>query len=131
MENFIYPGVLSSFALLVYYFTLLQAGLARAKYNIKAPSHDGPEEYVRKVRVHHNTIEHLVLFLPGLWLFSFAVDPIWAFIIGLVWPIGRLKYAFDYYKDAEKRGPGRDFSIPPIYNYVLGALSRFRNKIDA
>ena len=108
MENFIYPGVLSSFALLVYYFTLLQAGLARAKYGIKAPSHDGPEEYVRKVRVHHNTIEHLVLFLPGLWLFSFAVDPIWAFIIGLVWPIGRLKYAFDYYKDAEKRGPGRN-----------------------
>ena len=62
MENFIYPGLLSSVALLVYYFTLLQAGLARAKYGIKAPSHDGPEEYVRKVRVHHNTIEHLVLF---------------------------------------------------------------------
>ena len=56
MENFIYPGLLSSVALLVYYFTLLQAGLARAKYGIKAPSHDGPEEYVRKVRVHHNTI---------------------------------------------------------------------------
>ena len=106
MENFIYPGLLSSIALLVYYFTLLQAGLARAKYGIKAPSHDGPEEYVRKVRVHHNTIEHLVLFLPGLWLFSFAVDPIWAFIIGIVWPIGRIKYALDYYKDAEKRGPG-------------------------
>ena len=48
MENFIYPGLLSSVALLVYYFTLLQAGLARAKYGIKAPSHDGPEEYVRK-----------------------------------------------------------------------------------
>ena len=103
MENFIYPGLLSSAVLLVYYFTLLQAGLARAKYGIKAPSHDGPEEYVRKVRVHHNTIEHLVLFLPGLWLFSFAVDPIWAFIIGIVWPIGRIKYALDYYKDAEKR----------------------------
>ena len=103
MENFIYPGLLSSVALLVYYFTLLQAGLARAKYDIKAPSHDGPEEYVRKVRVHHNTIEHLVLFLPGLWLFSFAVDPIWAFIIGIVWPIGRIKYALDYYKDAEKK----------------------------
>ena len=89
---------------MVYYFTLLQAGLARAKYNIKAPSHDGPEEYVRKVGVHHNTIEHLVLFLPGCGYFHFAVDPIWAFIIGLVWPIGRLKYAFDYYKDAEKGG---------------------------
>ena len=129
MENFIYPGVLSSFALLVYYFTLLQAGLARAKYGIKAPSHDGPEEYVRKVRVHHNTIEHLVLFLPGLWLFSFAVDPIWAFIIGLVWPIGRLKYAFDYYKDAEKRGPGLYFSMPPIYIYILGSFIAFFYKI--
>ena len=37
MENFIYPGILSSISLLVYYFTLLQAGLARVKYNIKAP----------------------------------------------------------------------------------------------
>ena len=43
MENFNYPGLLSSVALLVYYVTLLQAGLARAKYGIKAPSHDGPE----------------------------------------------------------------------------------------
>ena len=83
MENFIYPGILSSISLLVYYFTLLQAGLARVKYNIQAPSHDGPEEYVRKVRVHHNTIEHLVLFLPGLLLFSFAVDPIWALLLVL------------------------------------------------
>ena len=129
MENFIYPGLLSSVALLVYYFTLLQAGLARAKYGIKAPSHDGPEEYVRKVRVHHNTIEHLVLFLPGLWLFSFAVDPIWAFIIGIVWPIGRIKYALDYYKDAEKRGPGLYLSMPPIYIYVLGSLIGFIIKI--
>ena len=129
MENFIYPGLLSSVALLVYYFTLLQAGLARAKYDIKAPSHDGPEEYVRKVRVHHNTIEHLVLFLPGLWLFSFAVDPIWAFIIGIVWPIGRIKYALDYYKDAEKRGPGLYLSMPPIYIYVLGSFIAFLYKI--
>ena len=129
MNDFIYPGILSSIALLVYYFTLFKAGIARGKFQIKAPSHDGPEEYVRHVRVHHNTLEHLVLFLPGLWLFSFAVDPIWATIIGILWPIGRIRYALSYYKDAEKRGPGLYLSMPPIYIYVLGSFIGFLYKI--
>ena len=43
MNDFLYPGILSSIALLVYYFTLFKAGTARVKYNIQAPSHDGPE----------------------------------------------------------------------------------------
>ena len=84
MENFIYPGILSGIALLVYYFTLAKSGMARQKYKIPAPLHEGPEDYVRQVRVHQNTLEHLALFLPSLWLFSFAVDPIWASIIGYV-----------------------------------------------
>ena len=129
MNDFVYPGILSSIALLVYYFTLLRAGMARGKFDIKAPSHDGPEEYVRHVRVHHNTLEHLILFLPGLWLFSFAVDPIWATIIGILWPIGRIRYALSYYKDAEKRGPGLYLSMPPIYIYVLGSFIAFLYKI--
>ncbi len=129
MNDFVYPGILSSIALLVYYFTLLRAGMARGKFDIKAPSHDGPEEYVRHVRVHHNTLEHLILFLPGLWLFSFAVDPVWATIIGILWPIGRIRYALSYYKDAEKRGPGLYLSMPPIYIYVLGSFIAFLYKI--
>tara|TARA_B100001248_G_scaffold57208_2_gene38174 strand:+ start:2688 stop:3083 length:396 start_codon:yes stop_codon:yes gene_type:complete len=129
VNDFVYPGILSSIALLVYYFTLLRAGMARGKFDIKAPSHDGPEEYVRHVRVHHNTLEHLILFLPGLWLFSFAVDPIWATIIGILWPIGRIRYALSYYKDAEKRGPGLYLSMPPIYIYVLGSFIAFLYKI--
>ena len=129
MEDFIYPGILSSIALLVYYFTLFKSGTGRVIFGINAPSHDGPEEYVRRVRVHQNTLEHLALFLPGLWLFSFAVDPIWATIIGVIWPIGRLRYAFDYYKEAEKRGPGLYFSMPPIYIYVLGSFIAFFYKI--
>ena len=129
MNDFVYPGILSSIALLVYYFTLLRAGMARGKFDIKAPSHDGPEEYVRHVRVHHNTLEHLILFLPGLWLFSFAVDPVWATIIGILWPIGRIRYALSYYKDAEKRGPGLYLSMPPIYIYVLGSFIAFFYKI--
>ena len=129
MEDFIYPGILSSIALLVYYFTLFKSGTGRVIFGINAPSHDGPEEYVRRVRVHQNTLEHLALFLPGLWLFSFAVDPIWATIIGVIWPIGRLRYAVDYYKEAEKRGPGLYFSMPPIYIFVIGSAIGFVLKI--
>ena len=129
MENFIYPGILSGIALLVYYFTLTKSGMARQKYKIPAPLHEGPEDYVRQVRVHQNTLEHLALFLPSLWLFSFAVDPIWASIIGILWPIGRLGYAYGYYKDAEKRVLGLYISMPPIYIFVVGSLVGFLIKI--
>lgn len=129
MHDFYYPGILSSVALLVYYFTLFKAGMARGRFNVPAPSHDGPEDYVRYVRAHQNTLEHLVLFLPGLWLFSFAVDPIWAAAIGVLWPIGRLWYALGYYQSADQRRLGLYLSMPPIYIFVLGSLVGFVLKL--
>ena len=125
MGDYVYPGVLSSVALLVYYFTLFKSGMARGRFKIAAPSHDGPEEYVRHVRAHQNTVEHLAMFLPGLWLFAVAVDPIWAAAIGAIWPVGRLMYALGYYKAPEKRSIGLYISMPPIYIFILGSLIGF------
>jgi len=45
------------------------------------------------------------------------------------------EFSFDWHlshiltKDAEKRGPGLYFSMPPIYIYVLGSLIGFIIKI--
>lgn len=125
MGDYVYPGILSSVALLVYYFTLFKSGMARGRFEVPAPSHDGPEEYVRHVRAHQNTVEHLVMFLPGLWLFALAVDPIWAAGIGAIWPVGRLMYALGYYKAPEKRSVGLYISMPPIYIFILGSLIGF------
>ncbi len=125
MGDYVYPGILSSVALLVYYFTLFKSGMARGRFKIAAPSHDGPEEYVRHVRAHQNTVEHLAMFLPGLWLFAVAVDPIWAAAIGAIWPVGRLMYALGYYKAPEKRSIGLYISMPPIYIFILGSLIGF------
>lgn len=125
MGDYVYPGILSSVALLVYYFTLFKSGMARGRFKVAAPSHDGPEEYVRHVRAHQNTVEHLMLFLPGLWLFAVAVDPIWAAAIGAIWPVGRLMYALGYYKAPEKRSIGLYISMPPIYIFILGSLIGF------
>ena len=77
-DPYIYVVIVSALALLAYYFTPLKAGLARVRFKIEAPSHSGPLEYERYVRAHHNTLEHLVLFLPGLWLFAYVVSPLWA-----------------------------------------------------
>ena len=47
MADLAYPGIVSGFALLAYYFTLYQLGMARGKFNVPAPLHEGPEEYMR------------------------------------------------------------------------------------
>ena len=125
MAELIYPGIVSCIALLIYYYTLLMSGLARGRFDVAAPSHDGPEEYQRYVRTHQNTLEHLVLFLPGLWLFAIAVDPIRASIIGIIWPQGRLMYARGYYQEAAKRQIGLVISMLPIYVLILGSLAGF------
>lgn len=125
MGEFVWPGIVSCLALLVYYFTLFKSGMARVRFKVPAPSHDGPEEYIRHVRAHLNTLEHIVLFLPGLWLFSFAVSPVWAAGIGLLWPIGRLGYALGYYRSADARRLPLYLSMPPIYIFVLGSLIGF------
>ncbi len=125
MGDMAYPGIVSGLALLVYYFTLYMSGRARGKFDVPAPSHEGPEEYLRYVRAHLNTLEHLVLFLPGLWLFSFAVSPLWAAGIGMLWPIGRMLYALGYYRSSDKRIVGLLISMPPIYIFVLGSIIGF------
>ena len=120
-DPYSYVVIVSALALLAYYFTLLMAGLARGRFKVPAPSHEVPEEYVRHVRAHHNTLEHLVLFLPGMWLFAYAVSPVWAAAIGSVWPPMRVLYALGYHKAAEKRLIPLYISMPPIYIFVLGS----------
>jgi glutathione S-transferase len=114
--------LVSGLALLVYYFTLLVAGLARVRFKVPAPSHEGPEDYVRRVRAHQNTLEHLVLFLPGMWLFAVTVSPVWAAAIGAFWPPARLAYAMGYHRAAESRRIGIYASMPPVYIFVIGTI---------
>lgn len=125
MNEWTWPGIVSALALLVYYFTLFKSGMARVRFNVPAPSHEGPEEYLRYVRAHQNTLEHIVLFLPGLWLFSLAVSPLWAAAIGIIWPVGRFFYALGYYRSADARRIPLYVSMPPIYIFVLGSLLGF------
>jgi glutathione S-transferase len=122
LDTFPYTAIVTAVALLVYIWIMLKVGAARAKYGVKAPSIDGPPEFERVFRVHQNTVEQLVLFIPALWIFAAAWGDLWAGVVGLFWPIGRVIYAVSYYKAAEKRGAGFGLTFLPSIILLIGGL---------
>jgi glutathione S-transferase len=110
-------------ALLLYMFVTTKVGSARAKYGVKAPAMTGNPDFERVVRVHENTLEQLVAFLPALWLFGHFVSARYGAALGLVWIIGRALYAWGYYQAAEKRGPGFGIAILATIVLVLGSAA--------
>jgi glutathione S-transferase len=103
-----------------------RAGQGRLKHDVPAPSVVGPDEWNRTFRVHANTIEQLILFLPVLWLFAVLVGDMHAAIAALVWVATRVVYAKAYAADASKRAPGFLGGIAVllvIFLWTLGVLT--------
>ena len=102
-------------------FTAL-VGRARAKYGIKAPAMTGHPDFERANRVHVNTLENLITFIPTVFLFGYTVDTRWAAALGFVFVIGRAVYAVGYLQAADKRGLGAGISGLTNIALLLGAL---------
>jgi glutathione S-transferase len=110
-------------AIVLYYVTSAQVGHMRVKHGVKAPAVTGAPEFERAFRVQMNTLEHLPVFIPLLWLTTiyFAWFPLAAPILGVVWIIGRAMYMDGYMKAPEKRGPG--FGVAAIAEILLLVLA--------
>lgn len=121
---FDYPltGLVTLLSLFVFFWTAMRVGRARGQYEVKAPAHDGPEGFNRVVRVHANTHEMLVLFLPALWLFALSISDFWAAVIGVVFPVSRVIYALAYYEAADKRTFGFMLGFIATVVLLIGAL---------
>lgn len=117
-----YVNIVIVLALIEYVVLGGMVGHARGKYGIKAPAVTGHEIFERTFRVHQNTLEGLVVFLPSMWLFGAYLNAITAAALGVVGIIGRALYARGYIAEPDKRGPGA--GICGIVNIVLllGAL---------
>jgi len=115
----LFSAVVTIVALLVFFYMGTRVAAARGKHNIKAPATTGHPEMDRAVRVHMNTLEQLVVFLPLLWLATVYFHWVgWLpAAIGVVWIVGRLMYMQAYMADPEKRGPG--FGITALAHVVL------------
>jgi len=84
------------------------------------PAVAGHPIFERYHRVHQNTLENLVIFLPGLWLFATYVSAQIAAVLGAVFVVGRAVYARLYVKDPPRRGPGVMLSFPVAMILLIG-----------
>jgi len=109
-------------ALLQYVIFAALVGRARGKYGVKAPAVHGHEVFERYFRVHYNTLELIVVFVPAMWLFGSYVSPTWAAVLGLVYVVGRVAYLVGYVADPAKREIGFGLSVLPILALLVGGL---------
>ena len=118
--NYVYLLIL--LGLLQFIYFTARTGLARGKFGVDAPKTTGHETWERIYRVQQNTMEQLVLFVPGMLAFAHFVSPTWALLPGALYLIGRQVYSHLYIKDPKKRAPGVALSMLSNVVLVLGAV---------
>jgi glutathione S-transferase len=117
-----YVDIVTALAVLQFLIFGFKVAKARGRYGVKAPAITGNATFERHFRVQQNTLEQLIAFLPGLYLFSHYYSPRVAAGLGLVYLIGRELYAFTYVKDPAKREIGYAMTLLPIAILILGGL---------
>lgn len=105
-----------------YVFFGIQVGALRGKHGVKAPATSGHEEFERMNRVHLNTMEQLVVFLPALWIHAQYANPLWGAAFGAVFIVGRFIYRAEYLKDPGSRSPGFSMSFIPSAVLLIWSL---------
>jgi glutathione S-transferase len=114
---FPWVSLVSICALILFLVLTINVSRTRGKFGVKLPDICTAPEFERVVRVQQNTLEQLVLFLPALWIFATFANSIAAAIIGAIWIVGRILYAWGYYQSADKRGLG--FAINSLATLIL------------
>ena len=97
-------------------------GRARVKSGVEAPAMTGDPMFERYHRVHYNTMEQLVIFIPGMLLFGTYVSPLVASVLGVIYILGRIVYLRAYIGEPSSRGPGYGLTVLPIVVLLLGGL---------
>src|SRR5271165_3325585 len=98
--------IVTLLALLQYSILGVMVGRARQTYGVEAPATTGNPDFERYFRVHENTLESLIVFIPAVWIFSLTVNYHIGVALGVLFIIARIIYAQGYLTAAAKRGPG-------------------------
>ena len=92
---------------------------ARGRLGVLAPAMDGPFAFERMVRVHLNTMERLVVFLPLLWLAAMVWQPLAAAGVGILFIVSRHLYWRGYVHDPDKRRAGNVMTMVALAALLL------------
>lgn len=117
-----YVDIVTALAVLQFVVFGFRVGAARGRYGVKAPAITGNDIFERHFRVQQNTLEQLIVFLPGIYLFARYFNPLVAAALGVVYLVGRELYAFTYVKDPAKRDVGYGMTFLPMVILVAGGL---------
>jgi uncharacterized membrane protein YecN with MAPEG domain len=109
-------------ALIEYLLLGFMVGRARGTYNVPAPATTGDPVFERYFRVHQNTLESLIVFIPALWLFATYLNIPIAIALGLIFIAARIIYAAGYIKAPEKRAAGAGLTFLVNAALVIGGL---------
>jgi glutathione S-transferase len=117
-----YVDIVTALALLQFMVFGYKVAKARGRYGVAAPAVAGNQTFERYFRVQQNTLEQLIAFLPGLYLFSHYYSPLIAAALGVIYLIGREIYAMTYVKDPKKREAGYALTVLPVAVLIFGGL---------
>jgi glutathione S-transferase len=110
-------------AVALYLWMGISVARARTRFGVSPPAMTGHDEFERHVRVHGNTLEWMVIFLPCLWLCAIFVNDAIAAALGLVWIVGRLLYMLGYRREPKARAGGFYIQALAALALFLGALA--------
>ena len=101
-----------------------RVGYMRARHKIEAPATVGHPQFERAFRIHANTVENVVLFVPLLWVASIFYGGTIPFWVGVAWIVSRLIYAWGYSQDnTQMRGPGMGLGFLSLVGlFVLSVI---------
>jgi uncharacterized MAPEG superfamily protein len=119
-------AIITALALIQYFWFGYFVAQARIRHGINAPATSGHPEFDRSLRIQQNTLEQLLVFLPGLWIFGWYVHALTAALLGLLFIAGRFVYRKSYLADPSSRTLG--FAIGALATAVLligGAIGAF------
>ena len=122
LDGFHELAIVTLLALLEYSILGVMVGRARQKYGVEAPATTGNPDFERYFRVHENTLESLIVFIPALWIFSLTVNYHFGVALGLLFVIARIIYASGYLSAPAKRAPGAIATFVINAILVLGSL---------
>ena len=114
--------LVSVIALLQFGFFGILVGRSRGQYGIRAPATTGNEMFERMYRVHMNTLELLVVFVPAMYLAAKYWAPEAVAGVGAIYVVGRMVYWKSYIKDPASRSLGYGLSAFPALGLLFAAL---------
>ena len=116
-----YVHIVAVLSIVQFFYFGIMVGKARGEYGVKAPATSGHEMFDRAFRVHMNTLEQLVGFLPALLIAGVYWSNFIIAAIGAVYIVGRFIYRKTYLEDPAKRGLGFLLSVAPTFILLVAA----------